>query len=207
MSLICEEALTGMNTVVKDKPSQNVRVVTAAGEDLPILYHVMAWVKLNMVDRVHDFLVVKNLVAAAILGVHFLQQQGLLLDFRTTLVTVLPPPSAESRTQSHTMDDGHSNLWARQAKKRNQACSVAEINNPDTNIVDKCTIPAFRDHTGIEAPAYVRPCFNSVVKEFNDLLSIHLGVTKAATHHINTVPPARLPLRRIPVHFQEEVEH
>eukprot|EP00731_Ephydatia_muelleri_P039299 Em1355g1a len=34
------------------------------------------------------------------------------------------------------------------------------------------------------------------------------GVTKAATHHINPVgPPARVPPRRIPVHFQEEVEH
>ena len=61
VSLIREEALTGMNMVVEDKPSQNVRVVTAAGEDLPILYHVTARVKLNMVDRVHDFLVVENL--------------------------------------------------------------------------------------------------------------------------------------------------
>ena len=161
LSKIREEALT-----------QNVRVVTAAGEDLPILYHVTARVKLNMVDRVHDFLVVENLVAAAILGVDFLRQQGLLLDFRTTPVAVLPPPNAESRTQSYSMDDGHSNLekiWARQAKKRDQACSVADITDPDTNIVDECTIPAFGDHTGIEAPAYVRPCFNSVVKEFNDL--------------------------------------
>ena len=210
VSLIREEALTGMNMVVKDKPSQNVRVVTAAGEDLPILYHVTARVKLNMVDRVHDFLVVENLVAAAILGVDFLRQQGLLLDFRTTPVTVLPPPNAESRTQSYSMDDGHSNLekiWARQAKKRDQACSVADITDPDTNIVNKCTIPAFDDHTGIESPAYVRPCFNSVIKEFSDLLSTHPGVTKAATHHINTVgPPARVPPRRIPVHFQEGVE-
>ncbi|KAL5509968.1 hypothetical protein EMCRGX_G005423 [Ephydatia muelleri] len=150
VSLIREEALTGMNMVVKDKPSQNVRVVTAAGEDLPILYHVTARVKLNMVDRVHDFQVVENLVAAAILGVDFLRQQGLLLDLRTTPVTVLPPPNAESRTQSYSMDDGHSNLekiWARQAKKKDQACSVADITDPNTNIVNKCTIPAFDDHT------------------------------------------------------------
>ena len=76
----------------------------------PYCNHVTAQVNLNMVDRVHDFLVVENLVAAAILGVDFLRQQGLLLDFRTTPVTVLPPPNAESRTQSNTMDDGHSNL-------------------------------------------------------------------------------------------------
>ena len=116
----------------------------AAGEDLPILYYITAWVKLNMVDRVHDFLVVENLVAAAILGIDFLRQQGLLLDFQTTPVTVLPPP------QGYTMDDGHSNLekiWARQIKKSNQACSVTEITDPDTNIVDECTIPAFGDLT------------------------------------------------------------
>ena len=64
-------------------------------------------------------------------------------------------------------------------------------------------------HLEIEAPAYVRPCFNTVDKEFRDLLSIHPGVTKAvAIHNINTVgPPARVSPRRIPVHFQEEVEH
>ena len=109
------------------------------------------------------------------------------------------------------MDDGHSNLeriWVRQVKKRDQACNVTEITDPNTNIVEECTIPAFGDHTDIEALAHVRPRFNTVVKEFSGLLSIHPGVTKAATHHINTVePPARVPPRRIPVHFQEEVEH
>ena len=74
--------------------------------------------------------------------------------------------------------------------------------------MEECTIPEFRDHRDIEAPAYVRPCFNTVVKEFRDLLSIHPGVTKAAIHNINTVgPPARVPPRRISVHFQEEVEY
>ena len=124
VSLICEEALIGMDKVVKVKPPRNVRVVTAAGEDLPILDHVAARVKLNMVDHVHDFLVVENLVAAAILGVDFLRQQGLLLDFRTTPVTVLPPPNAENKTQCHNMDDGHSALqriWARQVMKKDQA--------------------------------------------------------------------------------------
>ncbi|KAL5474399.1 hypothetical protein EMCRGX_G026341 [Ephydatia muelleri] len=62
-------------------------------------------------------------------------------------------------------------------------------------------------HLEIEAPAYVRPCFYTVDKEFRDLLSIHPGVTKAvAIHNINTVgPPARVSPRRIPVHFQEEI--
>ena len=46
----CESQL--IYEMVKDKPSQNVRVVTAAGEDLHILYHVTARVKLNMVDHV-----------------------------------------------------------------------------------------------------------------------------------------------------------
>ena len=42
VSLIREEALIGMDKVVKVKPPRNVRVVTAAGEDLPILDHVTA---------------------------------------------------------------------------------------------------------------------------------------------------------------------
>ena len=39
-----------MNKVVKVKPSKNVPVVTAAGQDLHILDQVTAQVKLNMVD-------------------------------------------------------------------------------------------------------------------------------------------------------------
>ena len=101
VSLIHEEALIGMDKVVKVKPSRNVLVMTAAGEDLPFLDHVAARVRLNMVNCIHDFLVVENLVAAAILGVDFLRQHGLLLDFQTTPVTVLPPPNAEYKTQSN----------------------------------------------------------------------------------------------------------
>ena len=87
----------------------------------------------------------------------------------------------------------------RQVKKRDQACNVT-----NTNIVAECTILASGDHTDIEAQAYVRPRFNIVVKEFSDLLSIHLGsihlysVSTAATHHINTVgPQANFPPRSV----------
>ena len=40
MLLISEEALTGMNKVMKVKPSLKLHVVTAAGQDHPILDHV-----------------------------------------------------------------------------------------------------------------------------------------------------------------------
>ena len=46
--------------------ARNVQVVMTAGEDLPIIDHVTARVKLNMVDCVHDFLVVENVVVIMI---------------------------------------------------------------------------------------------------------------------------------------------
>ena len=70
VSLIRKEALIRMHKVVKVQPPQNVRVVTAASPC--ILDHVTVRVKLNRVDRVRDFQVVENVVAAAILGIDVL---------------------------------------------------------------------------------------------------------------------------------------
>ena len=58
----------------------------AEGENLlhVIVGHVKATVK---IDKMHDFVVVKDLITAAILGTDFLQLHGLVLHFTKTLVT------------------------------------------------------------------------------------------------------------------------
>ena len=60
----------------------------AGGEELPI---VKAAVKLCGIEEVreHSFIVVEQLISQIILGVDFLQQQGLVLDFTTSPVQSL----------------------------------------------------------------------------------------------------------------------
>eukprot|EP00731_Ephydatia_muelleri_P033094 Em0025g50a len=186
---------------------------TAAGEELPILDQVSVHIKLNNLDHVHNFLVVEKLITSAILGIDFLQQQGLLLDFRTTPVTVLSPTLAnamKAEVVSHEEDAVLlKSVLANSLKGRDKTCSVGGVDDDNVNndMVEECAIPIFSDLAEIEPPQYIQQYFEAVIREFGDLFSTQTGKTNMASHHINTMgSPVRVPARRIPVHFREEIE-
>ena len=65
-------------------------MVTAAGAGLPTLDQVKAPVELGKLEVTHKFVVVENLVATAILGVYFLHENRLVLDFSSSPVMHCP---------------------------------------------------------------------------------------------------------------------
>ena len=67
-----------------------VQVVSASGEPIPILDHVLMTVHLGPLVVTQAFVVVKSLVALVILGLDFLQTHQLVLDFSSIPVTVIP---------------------------------------------------------------------------------------------------------------------
>ena len=197
---------------MKRRYVQNTRLVTAAGVELPILDQVTVRVKLSNVDQAHHFLVVGKLITSAILGIDFLQQQGVLLDFRTTPVTVLSTADATKAEAIDIKEDEVllKTLLANSCKIRNKTCSAINgANDEDVNkdIVEECAIQVFSDLAVIEPSQYVEQKFEGVVKEFGDLFSTQTGRTNMTSHHINTTgSPVRVPARIIPVHFREEIE-
>ena len=62
---------------------------TAAGEPIPILGYVSAPEEVGQVGVEHPFVVVKSLIAGAILGIDFLRQHELVLDFTFSPIKVL----------------------------------------------------------------------------------------------------------------------
>ena len=69
---------------------------------------------------------------------------------------------------------------------------------------DKCVIPIFNEFADA---GFVKPCFEETVQQARDQFVKTPGLTKLACHQIDTVgSPARVPPRRIPVHFQQEVQ-
>ena len=197
---------------MKRRYVQDTRLVTAAGVELPILDQVTVRVKLSNVDQAHHFLVVGKLITSAILGIDFLQQQGVLLDFRTTPVTVLSTADATKAEAIDIKEDEVllKTLLANSRKIRNKTCSAINgANDEDVNkdIVEECAIQVFSDLAVIELSQYVEQKFEGVVMEFGDLFSTQTGRTNMTSHHINTTgSPVRVPARIIPVHFQEEIE-
>ena len=193
VSPLKEEVIKGMRGVVKRKCVQNTRLVTAARGELPILDQATVHIKLNNMDHVHNFLVVEKLITSAILGIDFLQQQGLLLDFRTTPVTVLSPTLAnamKAEVVSHEEDAVLlKSVLANSLKDRDKTCNVTGVDDDNVNndMVEECAIPIFSDLAAIQSPQYVQQYFEAVVREFGDLFSTQTCKTNmAASHHINT---------------------
>ena len=86
VSLMESGTLIGMKDVVSVRCARSLWLVTASGDQLPILRHIRAYVKLGEFNVMHDFVVLDSLVTPVILGIDFLQQNGLVLDFTCTPV-------------------------------------------------------------------------------------------------------------------------
>ena len=88
VSLLRQDILKQATGIERTEPKLDLHLVTAAGENLPIVDQVSISVKLGDLERRHNFLVVTSLITPAILGTDFLQKHRLVLDFSTTPVTV-----------------------------------------------------------------------------------------------------------------------
>ena len=64
-----------------------IRLITASGEPLQIAGCVQASVRISQLNVIHQFLAVDKLVTPVILGLDFLQQHNLVLNFASSPVT------------------------------------------------------------------------------------------------------------------------
>ena len=71
VSLVQQHVLSQAHGWTSTKTPQGMRLVTASGEDLPIVDYIRARIEIGELDLIHDFVVVKSLVAHVILGVDF----------------------------------------------------------------------------------------------------------------------------------------
>ena len=78
VSLVQCDVLKDAQNIVQVTAGRPIQLVTASGDQLPILQHVKALVQLGELHVLHEFVVVKTLVAPVILGIDFLQGNGLI---------------------------------------------------------------------------------------------------------------------------------
>ena len=109
--------------------------MTASGDQLLILRQIRAKVQLVEFDVFHDF-VVKKLVTSVILGIDFLQQNGLILDFNQTPVAIRKT-SPNYRKRSCCYVPIYQDFCQNQA----HVCMVKPlVTKPEVDIVNECTI-------------------------------------------------------------------
>ena len=66
-------------------------LVIATGDDLLIVDHIQTTVRIQHRNITHSFIVVNTLVTPTILGIDFLQQHGITIDFASSPIDILIP--------------------------------------------------------------------------------------------------------------------
>ena len=154
----------------------------------------------------HDFLVVDSLIGPVILGIKFLQENQLLvLDFSCAPVGVRVS-GAKSQDEDQ-QDSQWKGVWTAEHKGRKGVCAVLEGEEPGIDAADECSIPYFSGPNQYDIPKCEHPYLAQVVHEFSEPFVIKPGKTSAEYHYIPTTGcPVKVPPRRIPAHYREEVE-
>ena len=189
--------------VIQVTTARSVQLVTASGDKLPILQHVKASIQLGELNVLHEFVVIKTLVAPVILGIDFLQGNGLMLDFTHNPVAVTVRSPKLTSTQSSMAVAQIAPIYKATQKGVFQACAVSES---EDNIVDECVIPDYTVPSSSELPACPNPKFCSVIVRYCKLFCTTPGYTEDAWHYIPTVGnPVKVSPRCIPAHHCTEV--
>ena len=207
VSLVQCDVLKGAQNIVQVTAGRPIQLVTASGDQLPILQHVKASVQLGELHVLHEFVVVKTLVAPVILGIDFLQGNGLMLDFTQNPVAVSKrPPKVTSLTENSMAIAQVVPIYEATQKKFFQACNISVNQEPEVDIVDDCAVPNYKAPPKSELPACTNPDLYCVMEKYHGLFCTKPGYTEDAWHYIPTVGnPVKVPPRRIPAHYRAEV--
>ena len=196
LSLVQFDVLQGAQNVIQVTAARPIHLVTASGDQLPILQHVKASVQLGELHVLHEFVV--TLVALVILEIDFLQGNGLTLDFTQSPVAIsskLPkviPQIEDSMAIAQVIPIYEA------TQKFFPSCVNQETN---ADIIDNCAVPNYNSPTEPELPACPSPNLTCLMQKYHKLFCIKPGYTENAWHYIPTVGnPVKVPSRRIPAH-------
>ena len=208
ISLLRQDIVASVASNTQSLPHPQHKLVTASGQPLTIVDCVKLTVCLNHLQVSHRFVVVQELVTPAILGVDFLQQHKLSLDFSTSPVTVSSPPSQLSPpTETFISSPEMQCIVQAERQRREKVCSVMAVTDPAIEIVKDAVIPLFGEPVAFEYPGNIPSAFLPVVNQYKHLFRSLPGSTTIAYHHIPTHgSPVRVPPRRIPAHYRDTVE-
>ena len=91
------------------------------------------------------------------------------------------------------------NLWTKH-------CAIVSLAESKEDQVEDYAIPLFSQASSVEFPECRVGNLQAVVCEFQQLFETSPGRTDASYHYIPTTgPPVRVPPRRIPIHYRDEV--
>ena len=224
VSLLRQDIVSQMEKVVQIFPQSQPKLVTASGDPLHIVDYVRATVMINDLQVSHDFVVVNELITSVILGVDFLQQHSLVLNFGTMPVSItsaavtprngnlavvaLPSenPAVMPQEKNPPYLETLQPILQEENKNRSKFCAAAIVVNP-SDMVEDCLIPAFGGPVAYDFPECKNDSYRSLLEEYKGVFQTTPGKATGVYHSIPTSgSPAKVPPRRVPAHYREEVE-
>jgi len=184
---------------ITEKPLPKVLLRTASDTPLPIVKYVTASVLIQNMQRMlqQDFFVVSDLIVPAILGLDFLQQHGLVLDFSNNVVQVYP------KEKQKDMEYQETRRIVEEARSSKPHIGLIAATNEDSNVItEECAIPNFAAPKQYDMPENCGDHSRQLMEEYKDLFCTTPGKTTYDCHYIPMKgPPIRVPPRRIPGHY------
>ena len=170
VSLVQKDGLSEVSGVCA-AASRELRLVTAAGETIPVLGYVSAPVEVGQVSVEYPFVVVKSLIVGVIHGIDFLRQHELVLDF------TFSPNKVLSRNQSVVAADNHispdvQQIWKRASKAKGELGTSMAIGEFAEDVANDCAIPKLgkAETTTYGLPSCSSLDLSSLCHEFKELL-------------------------------------
>ena len=204
ISLVQECVIPDLSGVKQFGPKEP-RIVSAAGETIPVMGHIHLPVKIGQLYVDHSFVVVHSLITPVILGIDFLRKHHLVLDF-----TSIPIGVKSRLTQEVCQSPELELIWKTSEKVRAKTCAVVSTRELTEESLDDCTVPLYyKSHTPThELPLCPLPLLSSLLEEHKDLFRTVPGHTDIAEHFIPTSSsPVKIPPRRIPANYRTEVQN
>ena len=138
VSLVRKDMMASQMNNVTQIPLPAVKLVTAAGVDLLMIDHIQTAVEIQNCTVTHMFVVVNELITPDILGMDFLQQHGIVIDFARTPVKILLPTAPENNTDLtlQLILLTECNLWTKY-------CAIVPVAECKEDQVEDYAIPLF----------------------------------------------------------------
>ena len=143
VSLVRKDMISPQMNNVVHIPPPLVKLVTAAGDDLLIVDHIQTTVRIQHRTVTHSFIVVNTLVTPAILGINFLQQHGIIIDFASSPINISIPPSTVIDPCLKSVLEAERTVWTKHSV-------IVSISNSIEDQVEDYAIPVFSEVPAME---------------------------------------------------------
>ena len=177
---------------------EEVQVVSATREAIPVVGHVVLPMHIGPAQVDHPLAVVSSLIVPVMLGIDFLQTHGLVLDFIMTPVQVTTHLAPED-----SAGDMLKPILEAARKTKAKVCALGTNGEVSEEVIDECAVPLFSKSTPqYDMPQCCTPAFSSVIGEYQELFRTSPGQTNMEEHFISTLgTPVKVPPCQIPASY------